>query len=154
MIVLQSRVIVTKRIAEESVLPGDVGTIIEEYRDAQDTITGYELAILSVEGHTLAVCAVPADAVREATVTDRLSSRMGDGPIIDEIRAVRYRISEEFGHDPEKLCEHYMTLQERHRDRLVRRRIDLLTRVPDIIFPISCLAVGGRHVRNVCSSTL
>jgi len=92
------------------VLPGDVGTIIEEYRDTQGTITGYELKILSVDGQTLAVCSVPADAVREATVTDRLSSRPSADPTIDEIRAVRHKISEEFGHDPKRLCEHYMKL--------------------------------------------
>ena len=60
MIATHSRVIVTKEIPEESALPGDVGTVIEEYRDAQGTITGYELKILSVDGQTLAVCSVPA----------------------------------------------------------------------------------------------
>jgi hypothetical protein len=115
-----SRVIVTKRITEEGVLPGDIGTIVEAYRDVQGTITGYELEILSTDGHTLAICTVPADAVREATVTDRLCSRMTADPIIDEIRSVRHRISEQFGHDPKKLCEYYMKLQERHRHRLVR----------------------------------
>jgi hypothetical protein len=120
MIVPHNRVIVTKHISEESVSPGDVGTIIEECRDSQGTITGYELEILSADGHTLAVCLVPADAVRGATVTDRLCSRPSTDPVIDEIRAARHRISEEFGHDPKRLCEHYMKLQERHRDRLVR----------------------------------
>jgi len=115
-----ARVIITKEIPEESAIPGDVGTIIVEYRDTQGTITGYELEILSVDGQTLAVCGVPADAVREATVTDRLCSRMSTDPTIDEIRAVRHRISEQCGHDPKELCEHYMKLQERHRDRLVR----------------------------------
>jgi hypothetical protein len=113
-------IIITKEIPEESAISGDVGTIIEEYRDTQGTITGYELKILSVDGQTLAVCSVPADAVREATVTDRLCSRPGADPTIDEIRAARHRISEQFGHDPKRLCEHYMELQERHRDRLVR----------------------------------
>jgi hypothetical protein len=45
---------------------------------------------------------------------------MTTDPTIDELRAVRHRISEQFGHDPKKLCEHYMKLQERHRDRLLR----------------------------------
>ena len=120
MIATHARVIITKEVPEESVLPGDIGTIIEEYRDAQGTITGYELEILSVDGHTLAVCTVPADAVREATVTDRLCSRASTDPTIDDIRAVRHRISEQFGHDPKKLCEHYIKLQEQHHDRLVR----------------------------------
>jgi hypothetical protein len=119
MIVTGNRVIVIKHIPEESALPGDVGTVVEEYHDAQGTVTGYELGILSAEGHTLAVCTAPADAVREATVMDRLCSRMSADPTIDEIRTVRHHISEQFGHDPKKLCEHYMKLQERHRDRLV-----------------------------------
>lgn len=42
-------------------------------------------------------------------------------PIIDEIRAVRHRISEECGHDPKRLAERYMKLQEeKYRDGLVR----------------------------------
>jgi hypothetical protein len=42
-------------------------------------------------------------------------------PIVDEIREVRHRISEEFGHDPKKLVEYYMKLQEeKYADRLVR----------------------------------
>lgn len=36
------------------------------------------------------------------------------------IREVRRRISEEFHNDPELLVKHYIELQERHRDRLVR----------------------------------
>jgi hypothetical protein len=42
-------------------------------------------------------------------------------PLIDEIREVRRRISERFGHDPRKLVEHYMELQKRHADRLIDR---------------------------------
>jgi hypothetical protein len=44
---------------------------------------------------------------------------MEPDPVIDEIRAVRHRISEEFGHDPKRLAEHYMELQKRHQDRLI-----------------------------------
>ena len=40
--------------------------------------------------------------------------------VIDEIRAIRHRISEQFGHDPERLVAHYMKRQEQHRDRLLR----------------------------------
>lgn len=39
-------------------------------------------------------------------------------PVIDEIREVRRRISERFGHDPARLVAYYMELQERYRDRL------------------------------------
>lgn len=36
--------------------------------------------------------------------------------VIEEIRAVRHRISERFGHDPERLAAHYMEKQEQHRE--------------------------------------
>lgn len=41
-------------------------------------------------------------------------------PPIDEVREVRHRISERFGHDPVRLVEHYMKLQEQYADRLLR----------------------------------
>jgi len=40
-------------------------------------------------------------------------------PVIEEIREVRHRISARFGHDPERLFEHYLRLQEEYRDRLL-----------------------------------
>jgi hypothetical protein len=38
-------------------------------------------------------------------------------PVIEEIREVRHRISERFGHDPERLFQHYLELQEEYRDQ-------------------------------------
>jgi hypothetical protein len=76
MIAPYNRVIVTKRIPEENLFPGDVGTVVEEYRDSQGMVVGYELELFSADGHTLAVCSVPADAVREPTRADRLCSRV------------------------------------------------------------------------------
>jgi homoserine trans-succinylase len=35
-----------------------------------------------------------------------------EDPILDEIRKVRHRISAQFDHDPFKLVEYYMKLQE------------------------------------------
>lgn len=40
-------------------------------------------------------------------------------PVIDEVRAVRQRISERFGHDPAKLVAFYIRMQEKYRDRLL-----------------------------------
>lgn len=40
-------------------------------------------------------------------------------PVIDEIRAIRHRISEECGHDPARLVAYFMKLQEQYRDRLI-----------------------------------
>ena len=45
--------------------------------------------------------------------------RMRNDPVIDEIRQVRYRISQRFDNDPAKLVAYYIQLQEKYRDRLL-----------------------------------
>ena len=46
---------------------------------------------------------------------------MQPDPVIDQIREVRHRISEECGHDPAKLVEYYAALEkEKYADRLVK----------------------------------
>ena len=40
-------------------------------------------------------------------------------PVIDEVREVRHRISERFGHDPMKLVAYYLQEQEKYRRRLL-----------------------------------
>ena len=40
-------------------------------------------------------------------------------PTLDRIRRTRHDISAACGHDPYKLVEYYLRLQERHRDRIV-----------------------------------
>lgn len=47
-----------------------------------------------------------------------------DDPVIERIRAVRHQISEECGHDPQRLAEYYMKLQEQNRSRFFRRETD------------------------------
>ncbi|HSN86280.1 MAG TPA: hypothetical protein VL025_05945 [Thermoanaerobaculia bacterium] len=42
--------------------------------------------------------------------------------VIQEIREVRHRISERFGHDPSRLVAYYMELQKDYQDRLVPTR--------------------------------
>jgi hypothetical protein len=39
---------------------------------------------------------------------------------LERVREARMQISAEFNHDPELLVKHYMELQKRHKDRLVR----------------------------------
>jgi hypothetical protein len=39
--------------------------------------------------------------------------------VIEEVRKIRRQISARFDHDPVKLGEYYMELQQRHADRLV-----------------------------------
>lgn len=42
-----------------------------------------------------------------------------DDPVIDEVREVRRRISARVNHDPAKLVEYYMQLQEQYTGRLI-----------------------------------
>ena len=44
---------------------------------------------------------------------------MQEDPVIARIREVRHRISKQCDHDPKKLVEYYMQLQERHKDRVL-----------------------------------
>jgi len=46
-------------------------------------------------------------------------------PLIDEIRAVRHRISARFGHDTKKLCDHYRELEKKHPGRMLRDRAEM-----------------------------
>ena len=49
---------------------------------------------------------------------------------IAAIRAVRHRISEQFGHDPYRLVAHLMELQKEHPEKLVPApEMDLLEKV-------------------------
>ena len=43
---------------------------------------------------------------------------------IEEIRAVRQRISEAYGHDVKAFLEHYRELERQYQDRLIGRRDD------------------------------
>jgi len=47
---------------------------------------------------------------------------MRKDPLIDEIRGVRHRISERFGHNTKALCDHYRELEKRHPERMLRVR--------------------------------
>jgi hypothetical protein len=48
-----------------------------------------------------------------------MSEKEWNDPAIEEIRAVRRRISAQFDHDPDKLVAHYMELQKQYADRLI-----------------------------------
>ena len=46
--------------------------------------------------------------------------KIKDDPVIERIREVRHRISAEFGHDTKRLIDHYIELQKKYADRLVK----------------------------------
>ena len=39
-------------------------------------------------------------------------------PLIDEVRAIRRAISEQFGNDVDRLCDHLRKLERQHPERL------------------------------------
>ncbi len=43
--------------------------------------------------------------------------------LIDEIRAVRHRISARFGHDTRAFMDHYRELEKKHADRVLREPV-------------------------------
>ena len=45
---------------------------------------------------------------------------MKPDPAIEEVRAVRHRISEEFGHDTQALLDHFRELEKLHPNRVQR----------------------------------
>jgi len=45
---------------------------------------------------------------------------MNSDPVIDEVRAVRRKISASYGHDVRKMIADHMKRQERYADRLIR----------------------------------
>jgi len=47
-------------------------------------------------------------------------TKLPPDPVIDEIREARHEISARFEHDPKRLVDHYIELQARHQDRLLR----------------------------------
>ena len=49
---------------------------------------------------------------------------MRKDPLIDEIRAVRHRISERFGHNSKALCDHYREMERNHHRRMLRERTE------------------------------
>ena len=42
-----------------------------------------------------------------------------DDPTISRIRETRHRISERFGHDPQKLVDYYIEFQKQYQDRIL-----------------------------------
>jgi hypothetical protein len=49
-----------------------------------------------------------------------ISSPPTSDPLIDEVRAIRQRISEQFGHDVDRLVEHLREMELRQPGRVVK----------------------------------
>jgi hypothetical protein len=49
-------------------------------------------------------------------------------PSIDEVREARHRISARFDHDPARLIDHYIKLQDEYRERLFEEPVPTVPR--------------------------
>jgi hypothetical protein len=65
-----------------------------------------------------------------------------DDPTIAEIRATRHEISEEFGHDPQRLIAHYIQLQQQQMAQRMRAMRD---KMPVLDVSIKDLVEEGRY---------
>jgi hypothetical protein len=70
-----SRVILLKDIAEENVIAGDMGTVVEFHPATEEYPEGYEMEFFAGNGDTIAVVSVPTTALRAATRQDVLHLR-------------------------------------------------------------------------------
>jgi hypothetical protein len=70
-----SRVILLQDIAEENLIAGDMGTVVEFHPATEDYLEGYEVEFFTGNGETIAVVSVPATALRAATRQDVLHVR-------------------------------------------------------------------------------
>ena len=70
-----SRVILLQDIAEENLIAGDMGTVVEFHPVTEDYHEGYEVEFFAGNGETIAVVSVPAAALRAATRQDVLHVR-------------------------------------------------------------------------------
>ena len=64
-----------------------------------------------------AVCSAARNA---AGVSWRTCMNTEKDAAIDRVREVRHRISAQFGHDTKRLIDHYIELQKKYADRLVK----------------------------------
>ena len=48
--------------------------------------------------------------------------QLKDDPVIERIRETRHQISEEFNHDPQRIIEYYLRLQEKKEARRGERK--------------------------------
>jgi len=70
-----SRVILVQDFAEENLVAGDMGTVVEFHQATEHYSEGYEVEFFAGNGETIAVVSVPVTALRAATRQDVLHVR-------------------------------------------------------------------------------
>jgi len=69
---LFSRVILIQDFAEENLIVGDMGTVVEFHPATEHYPEGYEVEFSAGNGETIAVVSIPTTALRAATRQDVL----------------------------------------------------------------------------------
>jgi hypothetical protein len=69
--------VVTRDLPKEGVCAGDVGVVVDVFRDgAGGKVLGYTLETFTIDGESIAIVSVPADAVRASTHGDIAAARL------------------------------------------------------------------------------
>ncbi len=67
--------VVTRDLPQGGVRAGDVGVVVDVFRDAGGAAIGYTLEMFTIDGESLSIVAAPADAVRRTNERDIASAR-------------------------------------------------------------------------------
>jgi hypothetical protein len=67
--------VLTKDLPEQGLRAGDVGVVVDVFRNADGVVVGYTLETFTIDGESLSVVSVPANAVRPSTAGDVASAR-------------------------------------------------------------------------------
>jgi hypothetical protein len=67
--------VLTHDVPDEGLRRGDVGVVIDIHSDAAGKVVGYTLETFTIEGESVAVVSVPANAVRASTGADVTTAR-------------------------------------------------------------------------------
>lgn len=68
-------VVVTRDLPQEGLRAGDVGVVVDVFVDAGGTVIGYTLETFTIDGESLSIVSVPADAVRRTNEHDVAAAR-------------------------------------------------------------------------------
>jgi hypothetical protein len=72
-------VILLEDLAEEGLLAGDIGVVVERH-DVPDIEPGYSVEFFTMSGDTVAVVVVPGSSLRRPTAVDRPMVRQPQTP--------------------------------------------------------------------------
>lgn len=67
--------VLTRDLPDQGIKAGDVGVVVDVFRDIAGATLGYTLETFTIDGESVAIVTAPADAVRKTTAFDVASVR-------------------------------------------------------------------------------